>query len=176
MCSCRWKSCWFDSSGTLSQRLAATDLNHNDAHTNPQEVVCLRVRACFSWSRFHHVFLLFWLHSSEQLHFKSTSFLGGSCLTPRVFFGHCGSQLSQNAFHTPPAAEWRCFVFPSRDCRSISEDSSSCRAEFRASTFTLRINQIDPVNRIRADWYSVNRHNLRAWARVSVLQVQCDRY
>lgn len=46
MCSCRWKSCWFDSSGTLSQRLAATDLNHNDAHTNPQEVVCLRVRAC----------------------------------------------------------------------------------------------------------------------------------
>lgn len=49
-------------------------------------------------------------------------------------------------------------------------------AEFRASTFTLRINQIDPVNRIRADWFSVNRHNLRAWARVSVLQVQCDRY
>lgn len=123
-----------------------------------------------------NVFLLFWLHSSEQLHFKSTSFLGGSCLTPRVFFGHRGSQLSQNAFHTPPAAEWRCFVFPSRDCRSISEDSSSCRAEFRASTFTLRINQIEPVNRIRADWYSVNRHNLRAWARVSVLQVQCDRY
>lgn len=138
--------------------------------------VCVCVRVCFSWSRFHHVFLLFWLHSSEQLHFKSTSFLGGSCLTPRVFFGHCGSQLSQNAFHTPPAAEWRCFVFPSRDCQSISEDSSSCRAEFRASTFTLRINQIDPVNRIRADWYSVNRHNLRAWARVSVLQVQCDRY
>lgn len=87
--------------------------------------VCVCVRVCFSWSRFHHVFLLFWLHSSEQLHFKSTSFLGWSCLTPRVFFGHCGSQLSQNAFHTPPVAEWRCFVFPSRDRRSISEDSSS---------------------------------------------------
>lgn len=79
-------------------------------------------------------FFCFSLHSSEQLRFKSLRFLGWSCLVPRVFFffGRCGSQLSQNAFHTPPAAEWRCFSFPSRDYRSISEDSSSCRAESRA--------------------------------------------
>lgn len=174
MCSCRWKSCWFDSSGTLSQRLAATDLNHNDAHTNPQEVVCLRVRACVFLliqvpSCFSFVLVaFFWAASLQEYEFSWRKLSHSPCFLWTLWQPAIPECIS----HSPR----RCFVFPSRDCRSISEDSSSCRAEFRASTFTLRINQIDPVNWIRADWYSVNRHDLRAWARVSVLQVQCDRY